>query len=277
MTGSIHEIVAPGEVRQLNPKGLLWPMGIAVAGDGSVYVADGSYAYVRPSGGELALAGMIFTPGYPGFHRGVAAAGPGEWLVTTSVGEVRRWNPEDQENELLASGYDRLMSIAAAPDRSLVFAEAGSGRVHMLAADETSVIAADLDFPTGVAVCEDGTVFASESGGGRVVKLCGGQVETVVDGLEQPEGLTVHRGMLYVVDVLSREIIEVDLATGTRSILASNLPVGAPTGPRPYLGPAGEFSGPMISFAGLTAGSDGTLYFGADGNGSVMAFHRSQT
>jgi hypothetical protein len=46
-------------------------------------------------------------------------------------------------------------------------------------------------------------------------------------------------------------------------LLPSSKLVGAPGGPHKCLGPAGVFSGPMISFAGLAAG--------ADGDGSIMA------
>jgi sugar lactone lactonase YvrE len=274
MTGSIHEIVEPGKVRELNPKGLLWPMGVAAAADGSVYVADGSYAYVRPAGGTMVLAGMIFTPGFPTFHRGAAAAGEGVWLVTTSLGEVRSWRPAAQTSEVLASGYDKLMGIAIAPDGCVVFAESGRGRVLSLKDGEVSVLASGLDTPTGLAIDAGGTIHVSESGAGRVARLCGGRNETVIDGLHQPEGLTERGGKVYVIDVLAHELLEID-AEGNRRMIAGNLPVGAPSGPRPYLGPAGEFSGPMVSLAGLAAGPDGTLYVGADGNGSVMALHPS--
>lgn len=273
MTGSIHEITAPGDLRELNPKGLLWPMGVATADDGSIYVADGSYAYVRPRDGTMALAGMIFTPGYPGFHRGVASAGNGEWFVTTSIGEVRRWNPARQTSELVAEGYDRLMGIAVGPNGALVVAEAGTGRVLALEGGNASVLASGLDSPAGVAISADGAVHVTESGAGRVVRIAAGSPETVLDGLSLPEGLAEHLGVLYVTDVTARELVRVDADGTGRRTIATGLPVGAPSGPRKYLGPAGAFSGPMISFAGLAAGRDGTLYLGADGNGSVMAFH----
>ena len=273
MTGSIHEILVPGELRELNPKGLLWPMGVATAADGAVYVADGSYAYVRPAGGTMALVGMIFTPGFPTFHRGAASAGAGEWFVTTSTGEVRRWNPAAQDNVLVAEGYDRLMGIAVAPGGALVVAELGGGRVLQIDSAEASVLASGLDSPSGVAIAADGTVYVTESGAGRVLRLRGGKADTVIDGLQLPEGIALHGDTLFVIDVTARELLAVDLASGARSTIAADLPVGAPSGPRPYLGPAGEFSGPMISFAGLAAGADGTLFLGADGNGSVMALH----
>lgn len=273
MTGLIHEILSPGILRELNPKGLLWPMGVAAAADGSVYVADGSYAHVRPAGGSFGLVGMIFTPGYPTFHRGVAAAGPGEWFVSTSTGEVRRWTPAAQENEVLAEGFDRLMGLATTRRGAVAFAESGTGRLHLLEGGEARTLAGQLDGPSGVAVDDDDAVYVAESGAGRITRVTPGGKETVADCLGQPEGLAWNGGKLFAVDVALRALFMIDPATGHRETIASGLPVGAPQGPRPYLGPAGEFSGPMLAFAGLAAGPDGTLYLGADGNGSVMAFH----
>lgn len=274
MTGSIHEIVKPGELRTLNEEGFLWPMGVAAAADGSVYVADGSYAYVRKPGGTLDLVGMLFTPGFPEFHRGVAAAGPGEWLVTTSVGDVKRYRPDAEESELVVGGYDRLMSLAVAPGGAIVFVESGTGRVLAHDNGEVTVLASGLDTPTGIAIAADGTCYVAESGAGRVVKLVGGRSEAVLDGLKLPEGLAEHDGRLYVIDVAARELIEFDVGGGARTTIVSDLPVGAPEGPRKYLGPAGAFSGPMLSFAGLAAGPDGTLFIGADGEGSVLSLKR---
>jgi sugar lactone lactonase YvrE len=277
MTGSIHEILEPGVVRPLVEKGLLWPMGIAVAADGAIYVSDGSYAYASQPGGALELAGMLFSPGYPGLHRGVAPGGEsGEWLVTTSTGEVSRFWPARQENVPLAEGYDLLMGIAAQPGGRIVFAEAGKGRVLALEDGAVSELATGLDYPTGVALAADGSCYVAESGAGKVLRLTPGGAETILDGMGLPEGLAIHDGKLYVIDVERRLLLQCGLDGDGLKTIVSGLPVGAPAGPRPYLGPAGFFSGPMLYFAGLAAGPDGTLYVGADGEGSVIALHPGQ-
>jgi hypothetical protein len=123
-----------------------------------------------------------------------------------------------------------------------------------------------------VTVSENGTCFVSEQAGGRVVKLAGGRAETVLDGLQKPQGILARGTSLYIVDAGAKELIEYNTASGKRRTIAAGLPVGAPPGVTPkFLGAIGNMSGPMGPFAGITAGSDGTLYVSGDAEGSVLA------
>ena len=272
ITGRICEILEPGKVRDLVPEGLQWPMGLAVDDSGVLFVADGGFTYTLQPGGVPELVGMLFSPGFPGFTRGVKALGNGEWLVTTANGDVARFRPAQQESEVLAGGFDRLMDVATAPGGGTVFAEYGTGRVLGLESGDVITLADGLDKPVGVAIADDGTCYVSESGGGRIVRVAGGRAETVVDGLAQPEGLDIHQGKLYCVDALARQLVVYDPVTGSRDIIASNLPVGAPPGvERKQLGAVGNLSGPMTCFTGHCTGTDGTVYVSADAEGSVIA------
>jgi sugar lactone lactonase YvrE len=276
ITGSIHEILGEGRVRALVEKGLEWPLGLAVGPDGTIFVADGGFSYTLRPGGELELVGMLFVPGCPGWIRGAAADGAGQWVVTTANGAVARWRPAEGAQEELASGYDRLMGVAILPGGGIVFAEWATGRVLMVERGETSELAKGLDKPMGVAVDAEGGVYVSESGAGRVVALSGGKARTIVDGLGRPEGIAVHGGRLYVVDTLGKAVTEVELATGARRIIASNLPVAAPPGVSfKQLGGVGDMCGPMHTFTGLAAGADGVVYVAGDGDGSVLAIRRA--
>src|SRR5271165_4621479 len=113
-TGEITEILRGGETRTVLPGGLNWPLDLAVGDDGNLYVADGTYFYVVRSDGALQTVGMLFSPGYPGFLRGLAPAGAGEFVVTTSGGQVTRYRPAVSESELLADGFDQLYGVAIA-------------------------------------------------------------------------------------------------------------------------------------------------------------------
>lgn len=272
-TGEITEILADGATRTVLGGGLNWPLDLAVGGDGNLYIADGTYFYVLQADGTLRTAGMLFSPGYPGFLRGLAATGPGEFIVTTSNGEVARYRPADNESELLAQGFDQLYGVANAPGGAVVVAELGTGRVLSLRSGEVEVLASGLLEPVGVAVAPDGTCLVSEAGAGRISKLGGSG--PLIEGLQRPQGLLVLDRQVYVVDSGAKELIAVDLDSGVRVTVASDLPVGAPPGviPKPLRGMP-PFSGPQGPFAGIAAGPDGTLYLSADAEGSVLALRR---
>jgi sugar lactone lactonase YvrE len=276
-TGEITEILAGGDTRTVLPGGLNWPLDLAVGDDGNLYVADGTYFYVVGPDGSLQTVGMLFSPGYPGFLRGFAPAGPGTFVVATSGGQIARYRPGDGETDYLADGFDQLYGVAIGPGDTVVFAEFGTGRVHSLRSGNVEVLAAGLQDPVGVAFDPNGSPLVAESGAGRVVRLAG-STETVVDGLQSPQGILVADGTLYIVDAGAKEVIAFDLNAGERRAVASGLPVGPPPGvePKPLKGMP-PFSGPQGPFAGITIGPDGSLYVSADGDGSVLALRRVDT
>jgi DNA-binding beta-propeller fold protein YncE len=176
------------------------------------------------------------------------------------------------ESEILADGYDRLYGVAVAPGGGVVFAEGGGGRVLAVQSGKVETLVSGLNEPMGVAIGPDETVYVSESGAGRVIKAVGGRAETVVDDLREPQGIVVQGGRLYIVDVLAKDVVEYDLTSGARRVIASALPVGAPVGvTAKFLGPVGDMSGPMGPFTGIAAGPDGTLYVSGDAEGTVLA------
>ncbi|MES2157915.1 MAG: gluconolaconase [Pseudomonadota bacterium] len=271
--GEITELLGDGKVRSVVPRALQWPLGLAMGADGKLFVADGTFGYTLRPGGAPILAGMIFHPGCPGYMRGVApGARPGEWIVTTGTGSVARYRPSEGVSDFISHGHDRLMGVAVAPGGAVVFAEQGTGRV--LCADNGSVdiMAEGLDQPSGVAISGDGAVYVTQAGAGRIVRLSGGRAETILDGLSRPEGLTISGDRLVTLDSRAKTLVACALDGSGRVTLATNLPVGAPVGVTPhYLGPIGDMAGPMINFADVTAGPDGTLYLSGDAEGSVLA------
>ena len=277
-TGEITEILPGGDTSSVLPGGLNWPLDLTVGDDGNLYVADGTYFYVVRPDGSLETVGMLFSPGYPGFLRGVAATGPGEFMVTTSAGQLATYRPGAGETDYLAVDFDQLYGVAIGPGGSVVFAELGTGRVHSLRSGNVETVASGLLDPVGVAFDPDGSAFVAESGAGRVTRLSGSTLDTVVDGLQRPQGILVVGGTLYIVDAGAKEVIAVDLDSKERHTIASGLPVGPPPGvePKPLKGMP-PFSGPQGPFAGIAAGGDGTLYVSADGDGSVLALRRVST
>jgi sugar lactone lactonase YvrE len=276
-TGTITEVLSDGKTRTAVPGGLSWPLDLALADDGKLYIADGHHMFAIPPGGQLEIVAMFMNPGFPGNVRGLAAAGAGELIVTTANGQVSLYRPAKSETEVLTEGLDQVYGVALAPGGGVVVAELGTGRVLSVRSGKVEVLASGLKRPVGVALAADGTCFVSELGAGRVVKVNGSSVETVLDGLQQPQGVLVHDGQLYVVDAGAKTLISLDLKTKAKSTIASELPVGAPPGvtPKPLRGIA-PFSGPQGPFAGITAGKDGTLYVSADAEGSILALRRAK-
>ncbi|OMC40815.1 gluconolaconase [Mycobacterium sp. GA-1841] len=274
-TGEITEILS-GDTRALLPGGLNWPLDLAVGADGNLYVADGTYFYrVGPDGGLQTVA-MLFSPGYPGFLRGVIDSGPGEFIVSTAADTVARFRPggdDDEVSQVLASGIDQPYGVALAPDGSVLVVEQGAGRLLSVRDGAVNVLASGLDTPVGVTLGPDGAPLVSVAGG--VLRVSDGGAAPLVDGLHTPHGILVRDGALYIVDSGSKEVIEYDLDTAARTVIAAGLPVGPPPGvtPKPLKGMP-PFSGPQGPFAGITAGADGTLYISGDGDGSVLALRR---
>ncbi|MDM4141791.1 MULTISPECIES: SMP-30/gluconolactonase/LRE family protein [Mycobacterium] len=270
-TGEITEISPDGTARSVLAGGLNWPLDLTVGHDGRLYIADGTYFYVALPDGSLHTAGMLFSPGYPGFLRGVAASGPGEFVVTTSGGQVGRYRPEANETDVLADGFDQLYGVALSP-AGVVFAELGTGRVLSWESGDVEVLATGLREPVGVAIDANGSAMVAEAGAGRVIRVNGSSLDTVAADLQRPQGILVRGDVLYVVDAGAKELVAFDLSTNARQTIASGLPVGPPPGvtPKPLRGMP-PFSGPQGPFAGIAAAGDGTLYISADGDGSVLA------
>ncbi|MBP1817219.1 SMP-30/gluconolactonase/LRE family protein [Mycobacterium sp. OAE908] len=271
-TGEITEILPGGQTSTVLPGGLNWPLDLAVGDDGNLYIADGTYFYRVAADGSLETVGMLFSPGYPGFLRGVAATGAGEFVVTTSGGQVARYRPGSGETDYLATDFDQLYGVAAGPGDAVVFAELGTGRVHCVRSGSVETLASGLQDPVGVAFAPDGAPLVAESGAGRVVRLSGSSAQAMVDGLECPQGIVVVGGVLYIVDAGAKAVVAFDFDSRERRTIASGLPIGPPPGvtPKPLKGMP-PFSGPQGPFAGIAAGPDGTLYVSADGDGSVLA------
>ena len=268
--GSIHEVGADGSSRPIVAGGLTWPMGIAWSDEGSLLVADGLFGFGWRPGEAMEQVGMQAVAGYPGFLRGVAAGGPGEWIVTTANGHLTRWWPAEQRSETIREDLDQPIGVAPVGGGHAV-AEHARGRVLLVTPQESLLLADGLDQPTGLAAAS-GALIIAEAGAGRVLRLSGGRRETLLDGLGRPEGLACIDRTLFVLDVARKTLLALPSTGGPARLVAENLPVGSPPGvPLQFLNGFGQFTGPLLRFAGLAAGQDGTLYIAADGEGSVLA------
>ena len=274
--GGVAEILSDGQERVLVAAGFLGPWGIALASDGTLYAGDGGSLAAAAADGQWRRPSRLLEEGFPGFVRGLASGPGGNLYLTTSAGSVASYHPGTRATQTFATGLNELLGIARAPDGSCIVAEAGAGRLlRITAKGEISVLASGLGRPAGVVVADNGTCCVSEESTGRVVQVNGGAT-TVLDGLQKPQGLALAGGQLFVLDVGSKELIAVSLATKQRQTLATDLPVGAPPGitPKPLMGVPDLLPGPLSAFAGLTVGGNGAIYLAGDGEGSVLMLRK---
>jgi sugar lactone lactonase YvrE len=272
--GGVAEIMADGTERRLVQPGFLAPYGLAIT-DGTLYAADGiSMAAVAPDG-SCRRVGMLFDGQFPGFVRGLAAGVGGNLVVTTTAGGVATYHPVTHAMTNHASDLNELYDLDLAPNGAIVVAEGGEGRVLVITGDKIAVAATGLARPMGVAAAPDGSCYVSEAGRGRVVHINGG-ITPALDGLREPQGLELVGDDLYIIDAGARELVCFSVKTKRRETIVSNLPVGAAPGVVPKLlaGVPGLLPGPLRPYAGITSGSDGTLYVAADGDGSVLTLRR---
>ena len=64
--GQLFEVSPNGEARALLRGGMVGPLGLALADDGQLYVADGSHFFAITPAGEVRVAGRLASPGWPG-------------------------------------------------------------------------------------------------------------------------------------------------------------------------------------------------------------------
>ncbi|MCL6645568.1 MAG: hypothetical protein K6U88_11425 [Dehalococcoidia bacterium] len=168
------------------------PKGVAVAEDGTIYVADTARIRV------ISPDGVVRT-----------LAGSGEIGLRDGKGAEARFSP--------------LADIVLGPDGALYVADQANSAIRRVTRDweVTTLPIRGLKHPASVAVAEDGTVYFADTDNYRVVPLApGGAVRVVagtgergyVDGpadrarFDLPVGLALHGSRLYVADVMNHRI-----------------------------------------------------------------------
>ena len=233
--GGVAEILADGRERVLAAPGLLGPFGVAVSEEGTVYAADGMSVVAVGPDGAVERPVHFTHPAFPGFVRGIAAAGSGAVFLSTSAGDVARLVFGAEEAEVWGRGLNEVYGMAATSEDEVVVAEGGEGRLLALRRDgELRVLARELGCPTGVAALPDGRIAVCETGRGRVSAV-GDGVSTLLEGLASPQGIAVRGDRLLVLDAGRKELLAVSFDGSERQPLAVDLPVGPPPGVEPEL------------------------------------------
>jgi len=183
------------------------PTGVAVAPDGTLYVADMNNHKVK-----------MITP--------APADSDGEYIVTTIAGSGVQGN---MDGNGVAAQLNQPTEIAIGPDGSLYVTEDGGNDIRKLTKNaqdrwEVSVFAgsgvggladgvgkaAQFSRPYGIAMTADGTMYVSDSGNGAVRRVTpDGTVTTVLSDVDFnfPRGIAVDaNGVVYIADTYHNRI-----------------------------------------------------------------------
>jgi len=263
--GGVAEVATDGSntERVLVPQGFVGPWGLACGSAGQLYAIDGlSLAEVSPAR-EISRLGTLLDERFPGPVRGLAAGTPGELLLTTVNGDVVRYFPAERTFKNLARKLRHPYGVAQEAKGTVVVTEAGTGKLLRIdTAGQVSTVTSGLSQPCDVVAVGDGTLLVSETGKGRVMRVDkDGSTSSVIDGLDKPKGIAVRQGMLLVLDQGTKELRAVSLTDGQTNILATDLPIGDPSGCS---------RGPLDFPGGLAVGHEGTIYIAGDGEGSIL-------
>jgi sugar lactone lactonase YvrE len=182
------------------------PAGLAVASDGTLYIADltGNRVWRRTATGELtAFAGT----GEEGF------AGDGGPATDARLDRPRALALE-ADGDLLIADTDNNRIREVLHGSNVIVTIAGSGDYYGFSGDGGPATLARLSLPWGVAVGRDGTIYVTDTGNGRVRSInARGVITTLVRAnLIAPAGVALSAdGNLYVVDLADHWLHEVHL------------------------------------------------------------------
>ena len=177
---------------------LSYPAGVAVDGQGNLYIADSSR--VREVSG-----GVIRTVAGNGVYGFSGDGGP----ATAAELEPNDLAVDGQGNLYIVETYgQRVREVSGGVIRTV----AGTG-VEGFSGDGGPATAAELSYPAGVAVDGQGTLYIADSGNDRVREVSGGVIGTAAGAdtrLSYPTGVTVDRqGNLYIADSGNDRVREV--------------------------------------------------------------------
>ncbi|MBI5285402.1 MAG: 6-bladed beta-propeller [Chloroflexi bacterium] len=211
-------------------EGAARPMGVAVAGDGTIYVTEGSGEHrirVLDQQGQ-ALRSMAAPEAEPGASAPVhVAVGPTQEVYVSDQGEdaIRVFAPDgayirDVAPPADTAGVWHPLGVGFAPDGRLLVTDVTPGRHRVMVFDPSGNFAfafgsegngdGEFSFPNAAAVDAQGRIYVSDSNNGRVqiFDASGSYIDTISTWaggkLGLPRGLAIDgRDRMFVADTLS--------------------------------------------------------------------------
>lgn len=259
--GSIFEVdAATGKVRTVVHGRLACPQGIAVwdSPDGEILFVADNFAYKRVDGFTGEVKESTKGGAFPN-----AASITGDKVLMSgwfrNVVEVF----DAKTDDLLYSipGFKAPLGMLMLDDGSILVAEAGTGsilRVRDKEGKQRELVTKDLALPVYMAKAGPNSIYVTEFLSGELteVDLNTGKQKVVISGLRKPKGLAaMPDGTLLVVNVGTKELLQIDPKTGSVKPFVQDLPVGLFV-PEKFL--------PVFTLSGVAVSKSGNIYVTSD-------------
>lgn len=203
----------------------LSPAGVALDGDGNVYVtSEGMQGrVVKLAAGSDATAVLPFSDHYQ--PRGLAVDGDGNVYFSDVNNRVVKLG-SDSHTVLPFAGLDDPDGVAVDSDGNVYVADRGSDLVLRLESGsnvQTVLPFVGLHKPVGVAVDSAGNVYVTDTGNNRVLKLAAAGDEQVVlpfAGIVSPWGIAVDDGGdVYVTERSRNKVVKLSAGAAIPEVL----------------------------------------------------------
>jgi sugar lactone lactonase YvrE len=259
--GSIFEVdVKTGKVRTVVDGRLACPQGIAVwnSPQGEILLVADNFAYKRVDGftGEVRES----TKG-GSFPNAASITGDKVLMSGWFRNAVEVFDAKNDNLLYSIPGFKAPFGMLMLNDGSILVAEAGTGsllRVRDKEGKQRDVVAKDLAHPVYIAPAGPDAVYVTEFLAGRVTKidLATGAKKVIASALRNPKGIAVKPdGTILVVNVGTKELLQIDPATGAVKPLVQNLAVG-------LFVPPGFL--PAFTLSGVAVAESGNIYVTSD-------------
>jgi DNA-binding beta-propeller fold protein YncE len=181
LASSPRRIAGPGVRMLASPSILLQPRGVAIAPDGTVYIADAGrpgVVTVPPEGEPRILTDEQFR------EPSAVAVLPDRTIAVVDAGAAAVWRvqPDGMVTERLApaEGLYGPRGIAAAADGTIAVADTGNNRILIIRPNGSTESVRNLKEPTDAAFLPDGNLLVADTGAKsfRIVKRNGESVST---------------------------------------------------------------------------------------------------
>lgn len=258
---SIFEVdVKTGKVRTVVDGKLACPQGIAVwnSPEGEILFVADNFSYKRVDG----FTGEVKESAKGGaFPNSASITGDKVLMAGWFRNVVEVFDAKNDDLLYGIPGFKAVFGVLMLPDESILVAEAGTNsivRVRDKEGKQRDVVAKDLAHPVYMAPAGQDAIYVTEFLAGRITKidLKTGEKKVVTAALKNPKGIAVKPdGTILVVNVGTKELLQINPANGAKKTLLKNLPVGL-TVPQGFL--------PAFTLSGVAIAESGNIYVTSD-------------